>query len=51
MQGQPLPVMVHHLVVTHSVDVDVMRSLQAKDRNQDALLEALKARIEKATGG
>ena len=50
-QGQPLPVMVHHLVVTHSVDVDVMKSLQAKDRNQDALLEALKARIEKATGG
>lgn len=50
-QGQPFPVIVHHLVVQGGMDEDVMRSLQAKDRSQEALLQALKARIDRATGG
>ena len=50
-QGQPWPVIVHHLVVQGGMDEDVIQSLQAKDRSQEALLQALKARIDRATGG
>lgn len=44
-QGQQKPVMVHHLVVQGGVDEDVMKALRSKDKSQDALLNALKARI------
>ena len=47
-QGQQYPVIAHHLVVQESVDVDVMAALQAKGDTQEALMQALKARIEKA---
>lgn len=46
-QGQKYTVHIHHLVVAGSVDEDVMSSLQKKSDCQEALLEALKARIEK----
>lgn len=46
-QGQKQPVYIHHLVVVGSVDEDVMAALEAKDDCQMALLNALKARIEK----
>ena len=46
-QGQTKPVMVHHLIVKTGVDVDVMAALRDKDKTQEALLQALKARIIK----
>lgn len=44
-QGQTQKVVVHHLVVQEGIDRDVMRALQSKEKTQDALIEALKARI------
>lgn len=46
-QGQQHPVIVHHLIVRHSVDEDVVAALESKGDTQDALMQALKARIEK----
>lgn len=46
-QGQQQRVIVHHLVAEDTVDEDVMRTLEGKAVGQDALLEAVKARIEK----
>lgn len=50
-QGQMFPVIVHRLVVQGGTDEDVIRSLGTKDGAQEALLEALKARVERARGG
>ena len=47
-QGQPYPVIVHHLLVQGGTDEDVIRSLGGKADVQDSLLEALKVRIQKA---
>ena len=47
-QGQPYPVIVHHLIVQGGVDEDVLASLQHKDSTQASLLEALKVRIAAA---
>lgn len=47
-QGQPYPVIVHHLVVQGGTDEDVIASLSGKDDAQDSLLEALKIRIRQA---
>lgn len=49
-QGQLERVIVHHLVAEGTVDEDVMAALAGKDANQAALLQALKARIERVTG-
>lgn len=46
-QGQKHLVVVHHLVVQGGVDEDVMSALQDKGDTQEALMQALKARIEK----
>lgn len=46
-QGQTQHVIIHHLVVQGSVDEDVMRALDGKADTQEALLESLKARIER----
>ncbi len=46
-QGQKQTVFIHHLVVTGSVDEDVLNALNRKEEGQTALLEALKARIDK----
>lgn len=45
-QGQDRPVIIHHLIVQGGVDEDVMKALQDKSGTQDALLAALRARIE-----
>lgn len=50
-QGQKQPVYIHHLVVTGSVDEDVMAALEKKDDCQTALLESLKVRVEKYREG
>ena len=47
-QGQRYPVIIHHLVVQGGVDEDVMAALQSKGDTQETLMQALKARIEKA---
>ena len=46
-QGQEKPVIVHRLLVQGGVDEDVAKALEGKDETQAALVEALKARIEK----
>lgn len=46
-QGQPYPVIVHHLVVQGGTDEDVIKSLNGKADVQDSLIEALKVRIAK----
>ena len=48
-QGQPeKTVVIQHLVAEGTVDEDIMRSLARKDLDQNGLIEALKARIERA---
>lgn len=47
-QGQVFPVVSHLMVVQGGMDEDVLSALQAKGDNQDALMQALKARIVKA---
>lgn len=47
-QGQRHPVIIHHLVVQGGMDEDVIESLRAKGDTQEALMDALKARIKKA---
>lgn len=46
-QGQERPVIVHRLLVQGGVDQDVAAALEDKDATQAALIEALKARIER----
>lgn len=50
-QGQKNSVIVHHLVAEGTVDEDVMKSLEGKAVGQDALLEAVKARLERVKHG
>ena len=45
-QGQQHPVVVHHLVCEGTMDEQVVRILNDKRQGQDALLEAVKARLE-----
>lgn len=49
-QGQGHPVIVHRLLVKDTVDEDVAAGLAAKDQCQEALLQAMKARIDKWRG-
>ena len=47
-QGQPFPVIAHLLIVQGGVDEDVLASLKGKGDSQEALMQALKARIIQA---
>ncbi len=47
-QGQLYPVIAHHLQVQGGMDEDVIAALHSKGDIQEALMQALKARIEKA---
>lgn len=47
-QGQTEKVIIHHLAVVNGVDEDVISALLDKSSTQDYLMDALKARIEKA---
>lgn len=49
-QGQEQPVIVHHLVAKETMDEQVMAVLQRKATGQNALLEAVKARIKSVKG-
>jgi SNF2 family DNA or RNA helicase len=46
-QGQTKPVFVHHLICPGTLDEDVMISLGDKAGGQDALMNAIKARVRK----
>lgn len=46
-QGQKQPVTVHLLVVQGGMDADVVAALQRKGDTQEALMDALKARIQR----
>lgn len=48
-QGQTRPVIIHHLVAQGTVDEDVMQALENKAVGQEALMQAVKARVEKYT--
>ena len=50
-QGQKENVIIHHLVAKGTVDEDVMKALKNKEKGQEALLEAVKARVRKIKGG
>lgn len=50
-QGQEHPVIIHRLLVQGGMDEDVAAALEGKRDTQDALMEALKARIERAKKG
>ena len=44
-QGQKDTVVIHHIITEGTIDEDVMAALQRKDKTQNALIEAVKARI------
>lgn len=44
--GQTKPVMIHHLLSEGTIDEDVMKALNGKNDMQEALLNALKKRVE-----
>jgi len=46
-QGQRETVIIHHIVCKDTTDEQVIKALQKKQTGQDALLKAVKARIEK----
>lgn len=48
-QGQTQSVIIHHLVCPGTMDEDVLRAQDTKARSQEALLQAVKARIKKYT--
>ncbi|GKX27861.1 DEAD/DEAH box helicase [Vallitalea longa] len=46
-QGQTQNVIIHHLVTKGTIDEDVIKALRSKATGQDALMEAVKARVRK----
>lgn len=46
-QGQTRSVIVHHLVAKGTMDEDVMQALEHKSSGQEALMQAVKARIDR----
>lgn len=44
-QGQKETVVVHHILCKDTIDEDVMNALEAKDKTQSKLIDAVKARI------
>lgn len=50
-QGQQYPVIAHHLVVQGGMDEAVVAALHDKGDTQEALMQALRAKITRARGG
>lgn len=46
-QGQTQQVIVHHLILEGTHDEDVIKAIQAKDEKQSALMDSIKAKIDK----
>lgn len=49
-QGQTQSVIIHHLIAEGTIDEDVIAALEGKAVGQDALMAAVKARIERVGG-
>lgn len=47
-QGQNETVVIHHIIAKGTIDEQVVLALQTKDKGQNALLEAVKARIQQS---
>ena len=47
-QGQKDTVVIHHIIAKGTIDVDVMRALNRKDKTQTALIDAVKANLKEA---
>lgn len=45
-QGQKDTVVIHHIVSKGTIDEDVMKTLNAKEKMQDALIDSVKARLK-----
>lgn len=46
-QGQKEPVIIYRLITEGTLDVEVAKALSEKDKSQEALLQALKARVKR----
>lgn len=46
-QGQQSSVVINHLIMEGSYDEEVIKALKSKDKNQNALMDSIKAKIEK----
>lgn len=46
-QGQQRGVIIHHLIMSGTHDEDVVNALKAKDKTQNALMDSIKAKINK----
>lgn len=44
-QGQKDTVVIHHLIIKNTIDEDIMKGLKRKDKTQESLMKAVKARI------
>ena len=44
-QGQKETVVIHHIIAKDTIDEDVIRSLKLKEKTQEGIIEAVKARI------
>lgn len=44
-QGQKDTVVIHHLITKNTIDENIMKSLKRKDKTQEALMRAVKAKI------
>jgi SNF2 family DNA or RNA helicase len=45
-QGQTETVVIHHIICRDTIDEDVMKALRRKEKTQDSLINAVKARLE-----
>ncbi len=45
-QGQTQTVVIHHIIAKDTIDEDVMKALKAKEKTQDALIDAVKANLK-----
>ena len=45
-QGQKDTVVIHHIITKSTIDEDVMRALERKDKTQTALIDAVKANLK-----
>lgn len=46
-QGQKSQVIIHHLILEGTHDMDVIKALEAKDKKQSSLIDSIKAKVAK----
>lgn len=49
-QGQKETVVIHHIITKGTIDEQVMKALRLKDKTQTALIDAVRANLEKEAG-